>query len=795
MSWKTLCKPIVFAAVLSMLSSLNAQEKSHIQTFVDKYCIDCHGTKKKKASVSFADADFKFEKHASVYFWQDTLDVLNVGEMPPEDEKQPSREELKNVIGELTDNLQAARKKLEATGGIISMRHLNRREYAGSVKDLFGTAVPTAELPQDSHSGFDTNGSSQFFTANHYESYFSVAQRTVKNAIANCKEEFKAETSRFDPEIAMNELKKSQLDYQLKTKKLFDEGADYKEAGFGDKKQAELFKNRYSNAVSKLNNYFSQPFIKVGKKGDVKYQKDVRPASLYKIAVTCQSTSDANVAVSVNHSQAAILKFKGLKDQDQTYEFNYKTDLLTSNIEVVLFSPGGGYVDNIKVTGPFPLKESFFEKTFKTLLNQPDAKEEQVSAALYAFAKKAFRNELVTNEYIDRLMAIYKNDRQQGLSLSEAILDPLAAIISAPDFLYIKERNNGQRQTLSQQEFAVRLAYFLWSSPPDEELYGKVRNNTLFEKEVLNAEINRMLTSPKADSFLAGFINQWTDIQRFDEIDLPRQYQGSFQDSARREASEFFKVVVRENLPVDTLIDSDFVVIDSILAPHYQIKVDFRGFQKVSIPQNSPRGGLLSQAAFLIMGSSGPRTSPTIRGTIIRERFLNDPPPPPPPNVPQIEANDKNPMTGKEQIKKHKEVAQCASCHDKIDPIGFGLENFDYLGKWRTVELIGKVDDKKKKKKNKETTAPQKVKIDAAGHLSKSEKFEDFEGLKKALYKNKDRLAQSIYEALLSYGTGRDMEFVDEKEIHAALNELKKNNYKLADMIQSAVSSKIFMTK
>ena len=196
------------------------------------------------------------------------------------------------------------------------------------------------------------------------------------------------------------------------------------------------------------------------------------------------------------------------------------------------------------------------------------------------------------------------------------------------------------------------------------------------------------------------------------------------------------------------------------------------------------------------MGTAGQRTSPTIRGTIIRERFLQDPPPPPPPNVPQIEANSKNPQTVREQVKKHKEVPQCASCHDKIDPIGFGLENFDNLGKWRTHETLGKEENKKKKgKKSKETKPPVKVEIDAKGYLSKSEKFDDFEGLKKVLYQKKDRLALSLYESLLAYGIGRDIEFVDEKEIKDVLTKLKNNNYKVRDMITSIVTSKTFMTK
>ena len=757
--------------MFSLVSSINADEKSHIQTFVNKYCTDCHGTKKKKASVSFANADFNFEKHASVYFWQDTLDVLNVGEMPPEDEKQPSREELKNVIGEITEKLQSARKRLEATGGIISMRHLNRREYAGSMKDLFGVDVPTGELPPDSHSGFDTNGSTQFFTSNHYEAYLNVAQKTVSNAIKNSRSEYKVKTTRYDPEVRLNKLKKEQLEHQYKTKKLFDNGATYKEAGFGDVTQANLFKKRYDKKVADLEAYFKKTHVKVGAVGSVNYSGSAIPGSLYKVSIEFQSPVSSTIPVTVNQKHTFVVNTKAEKGQNQSFEFETQTDLHSDRLKIALNSPRGGYIDNIKITGPYPLKESFFEKTFKPVLKNPNANEKEVAEALRKFADRVFRYMGVDSEYIEKLMAIYKSDRKYGLSLTEAIQDPIAAIISSPDFLYIKEKNDGKRQIMSQHEYAIRLSYFLWSSPPDDELYKKVKNQTLFDKEVLNSEINRMLASPKADAFLAGFINQWIDIQRFDEIDLPRNLQGSFQKSARQEASEFFKVIARENHPVDKLIDSEFVVIDSILAPHYQIKGDFKGFQKVALPENNPRGGLLSQAAFLIMGSSGPRTSPTIRGTIIRERFLHDPPPPPPPNVPQIEANDKNPMTVKEQIKKHKEVAQCASCHDKIDPIGFGLENFDYLGKWRTTETLGKVDNKKKK--NKDRKALKRVPIDASGYLSKSEKFQDFDGLKKALYKNKDRLALSIYEALLAYGIGRDIEFVDEEEIQLRLNELK----------------------
>jgi len=256
-------------------------------------------------------------------------------------------------------------------------------------------------------------------------------------------------------------------------------------------------------------------------------------------------------------------------------------------------------------------------------------------------------------------------------------------------------------------------------------------------------------------------------------------------------------VLVRENLPLSNLIDSDFVVVNAKLAQHYGLKTDVaEEFEKVVLPDSSPRGGMLTQAAFLITGSSGERTSPTIRGTLIREKYLHDPPPPPPPNIPAIENPKGQKLTVKQLVNQHQDIAQCASCHDKIDPIGYGLENFDYLGSWRTDEVLGGSDSGKKKKKKgaKPKPAPEKIAIDASGHL-KDQSFKDFEGLQQVLLKNNDQLARSIYESLLSYGIGREIEFVDETEIQQKLGELKAEDYPLKEMIFSVLASRTFATK
>ena len=278
-------------------------------------------------------------------------------------------------------------------------------------------------------------------------------------------------------------------------------------------------------------------------------------------------------------------------------------------------------------------------------------------------------------------------------------------------------------------------------------------------------------------------------MERYDEVDLPNKLLGDFQKSARRELSEYFKVLVQENMPVDKFIDSDFVVVNQSLAKYYKIEGEFTDFQKVDLPSSSPRGGLLGQAAFHIMGSAAQRTSPSIRGTLIRETLLHDPPPDPPANVPEIDNTRTGQFTVRNLVKHHQELPQCASCHAKIDPLGLGLENFDYLGRWRDSETIGQEQKGRKKIRGK------KIAIDASGYLSENETFEDFDGFKKALLKNKAKLAKSLYSSMLAYGIGREIEFIDEEEISQSLLALKKDNYPMRDLIFQLVTSKIFRTK
>ena len=787
-----------------------------LKPFMEKYCFECHNEKKQKGEIQLDNINYSFSDSASVHMWQDVLDVLNVGEMPPEDEKQPSANELTDFIGDIAQNIKLAHKRLAATGGKISMRYLTKREYLSSVTDLFGIDIPEDILPDEVSPEFDTIGSDQYFSLKQYEQFYKAGRKVVETNIIDITAPFDSKTIRFDPEILPTEKAKKYYLRMKAVKKLIEANAPLSEITkvdphIADQGQLEIFKRRYNGKLAKAEKKYKKANIQ-GVAENLVYKKTFRPNSLYKISVTALSFSEKKkgkkekIAYAYINGKRTTLKFDS-KSGMTSSEVSFKTGLFDSEVLIRIKGHEDDIYDYLSLTGPFKLKEkkmTFFNSLVSPITKKSNASESEITELLTKFAERAFRYQGVDKDYITALLKLYRLERENGKDIGNSLIEPLTAILTAPAFLYIKEKNDGNRNKLTQSEFAVRMAYFLWRSPPDKELYDLAASNSLFDSGVLRNQFERMLSSNKADHFLADFINQWSDIERFDEIDIPSELAKiGFPASARREIGEFFKVLVRENLPVENLIKSDFVVADHRLAGHYGFRTrGFTGFKKFKLSDlNSktsigPRGGMLTQFAFLMTGSTDQRTSPTIRGTLIREKFLFDPPPPPPPNVPAIEPPEGAKLTVRQLVDRHMNVPQCASCHKKIDPIGLGLENFDYLGKWRTEEII-KVEPVKNTRKGKakeKTTPPEIVPVVAKGHLD-GESFKDFKGLQQVLLKNKHKLAQSIYESMLSYGIGRKIEFIDDHEIEKSLSQLKKKNYLLKEMVFDILSSQIFATK
>ncbi len=450
--------------------------------------------------------------------------------------------------------------------------------------------------------------------------------------------------------------------------------------------------------------------------------------------------------------------------------------------------PPAIWIDWVELEGPHPASHS--QTTFTDWWVDPNTTPDDSQRAreiFENFAVTAFRGVAAEDDFLDRLSTIYETRRAAGDSFDQALELPLAVILSSPGFLYFNEPTNDadERRQLNDRELAVRLAYFLWSSPPDEELLSLAQRGELSNPDILRSQVARLIADPRSDEFVAGFLHQWLDMERLDffqfDTTLYRDFDESTRSAARQEVYESFAYLLRSDEGnLGQLLKSDHVFVNGLLATYYDLEgVTGDQFQKVSLPAGSPRGGLLGMAAIHAMGSDGIESSPVERGAWVLRHLLNDPPPPAPPNVPQLSRLDDEALTTRQKLAAHMEEAQCASCHRKIDPIGFGLENFNAAGKWRTEEGRGR----------------HVHEIDPADQFHNGPKFKDYFELRDIIAGREPDFARGFTEHLIGYGLGRPFGFTDEDLADEIVEAAAAEDYTVSAFVQALVMSEAFGRK
>ena len=854
--------------ILPSLASAEVAIPVSIGSFMKTHCYRCHGAETQEADLSLHDMARVIGDSADALNWQDILDKLNAGEMPPEDEPQPSKVELARVVGDLTESLQAAQKMLRDSGGAIALRRLNRREYEATVKELLGIRILALRLPDDASGRFDTIGQNQSLSSLDLENYFEQAQEVVRTAMHWAvlpREE--AKVVRKDASKVSKGQQKSRRTLE-KVQKVHDTDRSYTEVGLtkdewnrynpGSKKYPRHAK--YNDRRGLLSYYFDNvKYHALGRMLPIRngfnhigigVRRDAR--AYYRLRASAGVVDGVETRRSIrmtvpsghldkqNGKPIGSFYVTGSIEEPSTHEMvwypEFKDDFRPETSEEAVrgvnfledrrggpgraqlfqyYSPiePGAPKETIllrwmEVEGPYYDEKTPFETlvdTCKVATASDEALDEVAESFLRQFATAAFRGREVSAEFVTKLHTYYQTQRTAGKDFREAMVDPLALILSSPRFLYLmnpeadEEESN---QALDAVSLANRLAWFLWSGPPDDELMGVAADGSLLDEAVLLAQTERMLSHPRANEFYQGFTSQWMHLSRFDETGLSSRFLLHYTDayilSAKQEPVEFFKILVEENLSSANLIDSDFVTIDGVLAAKYGLTDHYRGdgFQKVSLPADSPRGGLITQAAFLAIGTMGNRTSPVIRGSLVKEILLNDPPPPPPPNVPELIASSNDPLPSvRTLVKLHQKKAQCASCHARFDFIGLGLENFDAIGMWREKELVTNAEYfyQLRSARRKRKLYP----VDASGSLPNGETFADVQGLKAALMKEERTVAGSVFEGLLCYALGRDVSFTDREIINSNLDELSqpdggREKFAVREMVKRVVTSRPF---
>ncbi|MCH2208519.1 MAG: DUF1588 domain-containing protein [Lentisphaerales bacterium] len=777
-----------------------ALSSNALKPFINDYCISCHGTKKQKGDTRFDHLDYVISDNLEAVHYQDILDVLNSGEMPPEDDLQPSKETLEVVIRDLTEGLFTARKQLASTGAKVTMRRLTRREYGATMRHLFGLEPESKQIPPDEGvENFDTVGIRQDFNSKHIDHYYDLAKKVLATSfkLAGTRQEF-AVTEQH-PESRTN----SQV------QRFLDEHA-YKPKSAGKVYRLSRMREAYFKLPkTKTGIYLSEPIR------HLVYRFSIDPRAKYKISV--KSGIHGQVApfrrfvrleTGKGEELAGVIRVYGTEDNPTESSIEVTPKTLSNNIGGYVAEDRSGawlshylnfiqryegvdaknegliWIDSFKCQGPYyPEERSFFDKLLcpdeptpkkpsRMVWNDSNAKE-----LIKEFTFEAFRQKKPSADFINGLHDFYKNQKSLGLNFQEAMTETLAVVLSSPSFLFLNEEN---QKDVTAQDKAIRMSYFLTSSPPDEELFAKINGAS---DELIRQEIDRLLEKSDYRDFSKGFASQWADFVRFDNITVnPKKYptfNKGMRYSMKQEVIHYFQEMLRFNLPITNLIKSDFVTVNAQLATLYDIpNVKNNSFEKIDLVEGSSRGGFLSQGLFLMAGSNGDRSSPTIRGMMAMNRIMNKTVPPPPPNVPELGSDVSKVLTNRELVELHQSQVQCASCHREMDSVGLAFENFDVIGRWRDMERM---------------TLRDKATVKISGVLNGEQSFSNYSEFKNLLLSYEESLARNMVESLLVYGLGRDIEFTDTPHIEAILEKVRPYKYRIKDIIYAIVESPLFV--
>ena len=803
--------------------------------FFDKYCYDCHDETLKKGRVDLENLDFNMGADlTTAEVWQEVLDVVNSGEMPPEDELQPSDQEKADFLQELSYKMVRARKVHAEDGGKITMRRLNRREYRNTMEYVIGVRPDVSALPSDEVEGsFDTQGASLFMSSGQFENYLKAAEDALKRGmkargpLPKVVRREEAERQHSYEKVKEYHEHYAKL-YEGCEKFLKDKAPNSKKAEYGLQRVAlpHYQKDGYKNLSKLFGRIIDTPELHDGSilarimeiQGpmQVVFQSvDLHPSQ--KVTVRMRGGAFKDVHPDFNYVQltardpinhvsksAGVYKFTAdavnpeiieIEVDDIDYErLEFRATLRCyqrgatkwSGTKDKPYTPVGVWLDWVEVEVS-EVETGFTPQLAEIVYEKPANMSESAYAkdVISKLADRAYRVNRIDPVQHKKLVELFETYRAKGMSVEDALIKPMAVLLSSPSFLYMRETSGG-KQT-HPRELAVRLAYFLWSSPPDEELLKVADQRKLTNKMVLFKQVERMLADPRAMNFVEGFCHQWLELGRygiftFDKEKYPT-LDRAVMESAREEVLQTFLYTILRDQPAKALLDADYVIINDVLADYYGLDGIKPGgrFQRVNVSNKEPRGGLLGTAAILGLGSDGTHSSPIMRGAWVLRHLINMSPPPPPPNVPQLDEIKEANLTPKELIEIHQKAPQCHQCHKYIDPVGMGLEQFNAVGLWREEQVVGE--------------SQNRIPIDSSGALPFDVPFQDFYGLRQRVAQKEDQFARVLTEELIAYSLGRKFQFVDEELADEIVKASSQRGYILKEIIQRVVLSPQFQAK
>jgi hypothetical protein len=806
-----------------------------IKPLLQKLCSDCHGSKQPKGHLQIDALSDELAEGRDAETWQDVLDRVNLGEMPPPKSQQPTKAERQILVRWLTDGLRQAAESRKNSSGRVVMRRLTRYEYQNTMRDLLGVDLNySAELPPEplSPDGFLNNGASLEMSPSQIEVFLRAARLGLAEAIITGEKpkihQFRKEVTDVgrlpnqrvaghepaNPEFILGVdtfPRRGEFEVRVRAGAIIPEGRDFP---------------RLRVSLGCLPGIIHVPRKIVGEV-DVRASSEEPETFSFRGRIEdFPQPGDVPFGNVDFDGMMVLIDFldadgKELRYSDRTYAVppvkkppvkkGAKSNSVIAAAPAPPPSPENPRLDIVVQSVEFesPVITAWPPKSHTDILFAEDAKPQTpadellyVQDALGRFASRAFRRPVSESE-LAATVEFFRAVRAKSDSLEEAMRETLALVLVSPHFLYIVETRHGadnsapaDNQPVNDFELASRLSYFLWSSMPDDRLPGLARDGALKKPGVVEQEVRRMLADDRSSEFVTRFADQWFDLGAIDRVAVNPEFFPNFDNTLKslmaEQAREFLAELLRSDESCLDLLDSNWTMLNRPLAKHYGMTGPRSSeFERVAIVEQRQRGGLLGQGAFLLSNSDGEQAHPIKRAVWILDRLLDSPPAPPPPDVPDLDSESPN-LAGlslKDQLAAHRDKESCGNCHRGIDPWGIPLENFNAIGLWQTESTIRRAVKGKAK-------VTRGAPVDASSILPDGTEIVGLDQLKAYLRENRrDLFARSVVRRLSTYALGRSLDLGDRKSIDELTTVFIESDFRLNQLIVALVKSDLFLTK
>jgi mono/diheme cytochrome c family protein len=785
---------------------------SIVQPFLSETCYGCHNATKKKGDLNLKEYNSFGSVANDTNTWEKILQKIRTGEMPPEEEPRPSSDQVGAVVQWLDQAIADADERAAPEPGRVTVRRLNRAEYNNTIRDLLGVDIkPADDFPHDdSGYGFDNIGDVLSLSPVLMERYVIAAERIARTALYGPEAQKptlvrrSAGSRKIEPvHVVPESYDVTGLTFPnaLHTTHHFPAEGEYvikvlvggsRPAGSEPVQMALWIDGRRLEPVAldpeQAAGFFSYKQDFSGKL--VEYRARVSAGEHWLAGAVERMYEGLPAAYNgpnpTRRPPPPKPEFKPrpgipperLEERRKRFEEMINEKVPANDVRVA----------HVEIAGPYDQTTGAAAESFKKVYvcgHRPGAHRPGCARRIVTnLLTRAFRRPARVPE-VDKYLRLHRAARAKGDSFAEGIAIALQAMLVSPDFLFRfegaqPEAAGASLQRISQHELASRLSYFLWASMPDDELRLMADQRMLRKPEILAAQVRRMLQDPKAGSLVQEFGGQWLKFRALESVAPDRDRFPQFEDylrlSMKRETELFFETIMREDRSILEFVDADYTFLNERLARHYGIDgVTGPEFRRTALA-DARRGGVLTHGSVLTVSSYATRTSPVLRGKWILENILAAPPPPPLPGVANLDETKVGVGSSvREQLEAHRTNPICASCHRRMDPLGFGLENFDAIGAWRT----------------KDGEFP----VDAAGTLPDGRSFSGPAELKSILKSEREAFARALSMKLLTYALGRGLEPYDQRTVRTIARRLPAYDYRFSGLVLEIVNSAPFQMR